>query len=43
MPEPEEEILVSDPAADATEGAFAQLSENVPSCMECSWAAANGP
>ena len=31
MPEPEEEILVSDPAADATAGAFTQLSENVPS------------
>ena len=31
MPEPEEEILVSDPAADATAGAFAQLSENVSS------------
>ena len=31
MPEPEEEILVSDPAAGATAGAFAQLSEKVPS------------
>ena len=31
MPEPEEEILISDPAAVATAGAFAQLSEKVSS------------